>query len=191
VPLLTARSPLPHRPSRLLVAGTSGSGKTTVAARIGQALDVWHIEIDTLFHGPEWQPREQFVADVDAFTAQPTWVTEWQYGATRPLLAARADLLLWLDRPRHTVMRQVVHRTLRRRLRREVLWNGNVQPPLWRMVRDDEHIVRWAWRTHPLTAERVLDLLSARPEMPVVANATAAGRSSDRCRRAAETIRRV
>lgn len=168
MPLLTARSPLPRPPRRLLVAGTSGSGKTTSASRIGEALDVPHIEIDALFHGPGWLPREQFVADVEAFTAQPSWVTEWQYAPARPLLAERADLLVWLDLSRHTVMRQVVRRTLRRRLRREVLWNGNVEPPLWRIVADDEHIVRWAWRTYPLTTQRVLDLLATRPELPVV-----------------------
>ena len=33
-----------------------------------------------------------------------------------------------LGRP--MVLRQVTTRTLRRRLRREVLWNGNVEPPL-------------------------------------------------------------
>ena len=150
------------------MAGTAGSGKTTVAARVGEALDIGHVEIDALFHGPGWQPREQFVADVEAFSDRPTWVTEWQYGAVRPLLAQRADLIVWLDLARHTVMRQVVRRTLRRRLRREVLWNGNVEPPLWHIVADDEHIVRWAWRTHPLTTRRLLDLLSARPEIPVV-----------------------
>ena len=168
MPLLTARSPLPRRPRRLLVAGTSGAGKTTVAARAGDTLGIGHVEIDALFHGPHWQPREQFLADVEAFAAGPTWVTEWQYSVARPLLADRADLLVWLDFPRHTVMRQVVRRTLRRRLRREVLWNGNVEPPLWRVVIDDEHIVRWAWRTHPLTTRRVLDLLAARPDLPVV-----------------------
>ncbi|MGB9374609.1 MAG: hypothetical protein WCA82_10675 [Jiangellales bacterium] len=168
MPLLTARSPLLRCPRRLLVAGTSGSGETTVAAAVGEGLDIEHVEIDALFHGPRWQPREQFVADVEAFSARPSWVTEWQYSAVRPLLAERADLVVWLDLARHTVMRQVVRRTLRRRLRREVLWNGNVEPALWSIVADDEHIVRWAWRTHPLTTQRVLDLLSARPEVPVV-----------------------
>ncbi len=168
MPLLTARSPLPRRPRRVLVAGTSGAGKTTVAARVGDALGIGPVEIDVLFHGPGWRPREQFLADVETFTARPTWVTEWQYGVARPLLAERADLLVWLDLPRHTVMRQVVRRTLRRRLRREVLWNGNVEPPLWRVLVDDEHIIRWSWRTHPRTTHRVLDLLAARPELPVV-----------------------
>ena len=37
--------------------------------------------------------------EVAAFAAQPTWVTEWQYGEARLLLLRRADLQVWLDLP--------------------------------------------------------------------------------------------
>lgn len=166
--LLGAGDALPRRPQRVLVAGTSGAGKTTLAARLGQVLEVPHVEIDALFHGPGWTPRQSFAAEVEAFSAQPRWVTEWQYGAVRALLAERADLLVWLDLSRARVVRQVLARTVRRRVRRQVLWNGNVEPPLWTALTDDEHILRWAWRTHRLTGGRVADAHQQRPELPVV-----------------------
>ncbi|MGA9871522.1 MAG: hypothetical protein WBQ44_10325 [Rhodococcus sp. (in: high G+C Gram-positive bacteria)] len=111
---------LPARPGRVIVVGTSGSGKTTLASRIADILDVQHIEIDALFHGPEWTPRVSFEADVETFSSRPAWVTEWQYGSVRERLSERADLVVWLDLSHRTVMRQVIARTLRRRLRREV-----------------------------------------------------------------------
>lgn len=95
-------------------------------------------------------------------------MTEWQYGEVRALLAERADLMVWLDLPRATVMRQVVSRTLRRRLRREVLWNGNVEPPLRTFFTGDEHIVRWAWTTHHKSAQRIAGLVRERPELVIV-----------------------
>lgn len=166
--LPTVDDVLPVRPVRVLVAGTAGSGKTTLAVRVGQALELPHTEIDSLFHGPNWTPRPSFLADVDSFTRQERWVTEWQYSAVRDLLADRADLLVWLDLPRTQVMRQVILRTLRRRLRRQVLWNGNREPPLWTVLRDRDHIVRWAWRTNALCAARVAALQERRPGLPVV-----------------------
>jgi adenylate kinase family enzyme len=166
--VLTAVDDLPARPARVLVAGTSGSGKTTLAALIAAELQVPHVEIDALFHGPGWTPRPSFEADVHRFAAGSGWVTEWQYGQVRAALAARADLVIWLDLPRTTVLRQVVLRTLRRRLRRTALWNGNVEPPLWTFVTDRDHIVRWAWRTHPRTGRRVQELAEQRPELAVV-----------------------
>ena len=157
---------LPHRPARIVVAGTSGSGKTTLAARIGSLLDIEHVEIDSLFHGPNWTPRPTFERDVDEFLARPSWVTEWQY--VRDRLADRAELFLWLDLPRRTVMRQVMIRTLRRRLGRRELWNGNIEPPLHRILFDRDHIVRWAWNTYRSTTERVQQLSVRRPELTIV-----------------------
>lgn len=150
------------------MAGTSGSGKTTVAGAIAELLGIPHVEIDALYHGPNWTPRDSFELDVRELVARPAWVTEWQYSQVRPLLAERADLVVWLDLPRHTVMRQVVGRTVRRSLRREVLWNGNIEPPLWTILRDKDHVVRWAWASHRMTAARVHDLARRRPALPIV-----------------------
>ena len=168
MPLLGVDDPLPDRPRRVLVAGTSGAGKTTVAGLIGSVLRVPRVEIDGLYHGPGWVPRASFEADVHRFTAGDAWVTEWQYSAVRDHLAERADLLVWLDLPRARVMRQVVRRTLARRLGRRKLWNGNVEPPLRTIFTDPEHIVRWAWRTHDRTGVWVAEALERRPGLTVV-----------------------
>ena len=161
-------TPLPTGPRRILVAGTSGAGKTTLAAALAVRLGLPHIDIDGLFHGPDWTPRPEFVADVAAFVAGDEWVTEWQYSAVRHLVLARADLLVWLDLSRLRVMSQIVPRTVRRRLCRVELWNGNLEPPLWTIFTDRDHIVRWAWRTHPKTAARVRAVLASHDGPPVV-----------------------
>ena len=166
--MLTAHEPLYSAPRRILVAGTSGSGKTTLAGRIAAAVGAPHTEIDALYHGPNWVPRENFMRDVAAFAAQPTWVTEWQYGKARPLLLRRADLLVWLDLPRSVVMRRVVGRTAQRRLTRTALWNGNLEPPLSTFFTDRDHIVRWAWRTRHENAQRVAAAVTSREDLSVV-----------------------
>lgn len=168
MPLLDAVAPLPARPRRILVAGTSGAGKTTVARPVAALLDLPHIEIDALFHGPGWTPRDTFQSEVHRFSAGSCWVTEWQYSQVRAILAQRADLLVWLDLPRTVVMRQVIGRTVRRRLSRQVLWNGNREPPLWTILTDQEHIIRWAWNTHHKIATRVAALLEEHPDLVVV-----------------------
>ena len=168
MPILGAEDPLPYRPGRVLVAGGSGSGKSTLAARIGRILDLPYTELDSLFHGPNWVPRESFVTEAHAISARPRWVSEWQYGIVQPVFTARADLMIWLDLPRLVVMAQVVRRTVVRRLRREVLWNGNVEPPLRTILTDREHIIRWAWSVHPRTRVKVLNAGAQRPELPIV-----------------------
>jgi adenylate kinase family enzyme len=165
---LGADAVLVWRPQRVVIAGTSGSGKTMLAARVAAALGIPHIEIDSLFHGPGWTPRPEFEADVRLFTSQARWVTEWQYRQVRPLLVERAELMVWLDYSRPLVMRRVARRTLRRRLRRECLWNGNIEPPLRTIFTDRDHIVLWAWRTHSLLAASVQEVVRAHPYLPIV-----------------------
>lgn len=166
--MLSVHDPLPTRPRRVLVAGVSGSGKSTLARRIGELLDLPYTEVDALHHGAGWTKRPEFEADVDAFTSQGSWVTEWQYSIVRGLLAERADLMVWLDLPYPLVLSRVVRRTLRRRLRREVLWNGNVEPPLHTFFTDPEHVVRWSISTRNLNRQRVPALEAAHPHLVVV-----------------------
>ena len=75
-------------------------------------------------------------------------MTEWQGASARHLIAARADLLVWLDLPFFRVtLPRVLRRTVSRRLRRQELWNGNVEPPLRTFFTDPQYVVRWAITT--------------------------------------------
>lgn len=77
--MLSSADLLPFRPDRVLIAGVTGSGKTTLARRLEDRWGLRHIEIDGLFHGPDWTPRPSFLDDVRAFAGEDRWVTEWQY----------------------------------------------------------------------------------------------------------------
>lgn len=159
MPLLGPADELPHPPRRVLVAGTSGSGKSTLAGLVARTLGLSYVEMDSLFHGPQWTARPEFEDDVRRLVKGDAWATEWQYRLARPVLLAHADTLVWLDHPRHVVMRRVTVRTAVRRLRREQLWNGNVEPPLRTVFTDPEHLLRWAWKSHGRTGERVRAVL--------------------------------
>jgi adenylate kinase family enzyme len=168
VPVLGPDDPLPTVPSRVLVAGTSGAGKTTLSSAVARVTGLPHTDIDGLFHGPGWTVRPTFAQEAHALARGERWVTEWQYSAVRPLLLDRCDLLVWLDLPVTVVMSRLVRRTVSRRLRRTELWNGNRESPLWRILVDRDHIVRWGWRTRRRTSEHVHHALARRPELPVV-----------------------
>lgn len=167
--MLFPADPLPQRPRRVLVAGVSGSGKTTLAARIATATGGRHTEIDALFHGPAWTPRPEFLDDVRTFTDEAAWTTEWQYSQARPLLAHRADLLVWLDPSfLRVTLPRVLRRTLTRRRRRVELWNGNIEPAFRTFLTDPEHIVRWAISTRGAYRESVPRLEVDHPHLVIV-----------------------
>ncbi|MFN2496238.1 MAG: hypothetical protein ABR608_10080 [Pseudonocardiaceae bacterium] len=74
-------------------------GQSTLSRALSALLSVPYHELDAFYHGPRWVPRPQFTADVIALAATERWVTEWQSSAVRPILLARADLIVWLDLP--------------------------------------------------------------------------------------------
>ena len=138
---------------RVSVVGNSGSGKSRLAGRIAAILGVSHIELDAIHHLAGWEAIDpgEFLARVEALTATERWVVDGNY---RQVVVDgpvwhRADTVVWLDLPRRTVMVQVMHRTLRRIVRREELWNGNREPLRNLFAWDpNKSIIRWSWTQH-------------------------------------------
>lgn len=167
--MLAWHDPLVRRPRRIAVAGVAGAGKSTACGRIAAMIGATHTEADGLFHGPGWTRRPTFVDDVAAVTAGDSWVMEWQGEAVRHQIAERCDLLVWLDHPFWRVtFPRVVRRTVRRRIRREILWNGNVEQGLSRIVVDRTHIIRWAIDTRHTVRELIPEAIREHPDLTVV-----------------------
>ncbi|GGO22532.1 EutP/PduV family microcompartment system protein [Deinococcus humi] len=133
---------------RIIVIGTTGSGKTTLAQAVAARLGLPHGEQDSWNHLAGWQeaPLSQFRAAVETFTAQPAWVMDGNYTKARDIGWARADTLVWLDYPGQVVFWRVLSRTFRRVLGRQELWNGNRET--WRGAVQADAPLRWLFRTH-------------------------------------------
>lgn len=142
---------------RVSVVGNSGSGKTALAAGLARRIAAPHLELDAVFQQPGWQPLpvDEFRARVSEFVAGDRWVVDGNYSSVQDLVWQRADTVIWLDPPRHRVMRQIIWRTLRRAITRAELWNGNREH--WSsMFRVDptKSIIAWAWTRHRVVRQR-------------------------------------
>jgi adenylate kinase family enzyme len=138
---------------RIVVFGTSGSGKTYIAQRLADRLGIRYICNDEIIHGPNWTtpPAEQQLARFDEATAGDAWTLDGNFLSLKDpqdrLVLRRADTVVWLDLPRRTVYRQVVWRTFLRSLLRTELWHGNREN--WRMsFASRDSIILWAIRTY-------------------------------------------
>ena len=137
---------------RVSVVGNSGSGKSTLARELAAVLDVPHLELDSAFHQPSWEPLplEEFQRVSATWAAKDGWVIDGNYSSrVQPIIWARADTVIWLDLPRLSVMRQVIRRTLRRAVTRQELWNGNRESLAnFFSLAPEKSIISWAWHNH-------------------------------------------
>lgn len=145
---------------RIAIVGSPGAGKTTLARQLADRLDLTHIEIDAVFHQPDWQPLPdaELVAAIERATSTERWVTCGNYQrVSKPIIWQRADTVVWIDLPKPVIMAALAHRSLRRAWRREELWNGNRERfANFFKPRKEDNILMWAWVHYHSLRERYL-----------------------------------
>ena len=151
---------------RVVVTGTSGAGKTTLARRIAAEFGVPHVELDAINWQEDWRDLArhdpvEFLHRVMAATEGEAWVADGNYGPVRDPLWRSATHLVWLDYERPVIMARVIRRTAWRLVSRTELWSGNRER--WRHLLRPSHPIRWAWRTWAQRRREIEERL-ARPE---------------------------
>lgn len=144
---------------RILVVGSTGAGKTTLARAIAGRLGIPFHEMDALaFAGPGWQENQHLLADVSRVSSGARWVFDSiGYPPVRDLLWTRADTVVWLDYSRVVVMRRVLRRSAARTLFRRRVFGGNVETVASWFSAD--HPAWWAWSQY---ATRRADIAARR-----------------------------
>ena len=134
---------------RVVVIGTSCSGKTTFASQLADKLVIAPTELDVLNWLPDWevQPLEEFRSLVAEIVAQDLWVIDGNYSKVRDIIWPRATHLVWLNYSFWTVFSRALSRTSRRVISREELFAGN-RESLSRALFNPESIVWWVLRTY-------------------------------------------
>ena len=133
--------------ARVVVVGTSGSGKTTFAQRLALTLGTPCVELDSLYWGPGWRPRPEFEQDVLAAARESRWVIDGNYSRVRDLIWRRATAIAWLDYSFARVLSRALRRTVRRVALGESLYGGN-RETLGATLFDADAPLRLVVRTH-------------------------------------------
>jgi adenylate kinase family enzyme len=135
---------------RIVVIGSTCSGKTTLARRLAEHVGAPHVELDALHHRPNWEeaPRDEFRALVRGAMSGGSWVVDGSYHAKLgDLVLEEADFVVWLDLPMRTILPRLFRRTLHRIHNRVELWNGNRET--WGgAFLSRESLFLWVLKTH-------------------------------------------
>lgn len=150
---------------RIHIIGPAGAGKTSLAAEIAAALDVPHIELDSLFWLEHWVSldRETFRQKVSDALSPDHWVADGNYSSkVQDILWGRAQIVLWLDYPFLLVFSRLLRRTFRRAFTRELLWGKN-RESLFKAFFSPDSLILYFLRTYKKKREHYARL-SVSPE---------------------------
>lgn len=113
---------------RIACIGSTTSGKTTLATRLGALLDIPAIDLDGLSWEPGWREAhvDVFRDRIEHALAGDGWVTSGNYiGDAQDLVWARADTVVFLDMPITLLVWRVLIRSWGRR--GVLLWGTNTE----------------------------------------------------------------
>lgn len=136
---------------RIVVVGTTSSGKSTLAKRLADTLGCNFIELDALHWEPNWQeaPLEVFRERVRKAIQAPAWVVAGNYRIVRDLIWPEAQAIIWLDYSLPRIFWQLTRRTFTRWWTREHLWGTNYES-LWGHFKlwSQESLFHWLFKTY-------------------------------------------
>ena len=148
---------------RIVIVGSGGAGKSTLALQLGGALGLPVFHLDALFWQPSWVvvPRDERLRTLEQLVQSDSWIIDGNWSGTglEPRLAA-ADTIVVLDLPRRLCLWRAVRRWLR--------FRGRTRPDLGEDCpeRLDWAYVRWIWdypRLHrPALLRRIEDYQDGR-----------------------------
>ncbi len=149
---------------RVMIVGQPGSGKSTLARAVGAHTGLPVVHIDHIHWQAGWieRRREEKTRLCREAEAAEAWIFEGGHSATWATRVARADLLVWLDRPVGLRLWRVVVRCLRHL--------GQTRPDLPEgcpeTLRAMPEFLRFIWRTRHTARER-LERLAGEATCPV------------------------
>lgn len=140
---------------RVLVIGSGGSGKSTVASQLGELLNLEVDHLDKLYWRPGWVEPEndEWIKVITDLIERDSWIIDGNYSGTLGLRLQRCDTVVFLDLPRVLCLWRIVKRFL--------VYRGGTRPDVAEGCPESLNFefVSWVWnyprRSRPKVIKRL------------------------------------
>lgn len=97
---------------RVLIIGSGGAGKSTMARRLGEKTGLEVIHLDKLFWNPGWVPtaKDEWREVVRRALEKDSWIIDGNFGGTLEMRVEACDTIIFLDMPRYLCIYRILKR---------------------------------------------------------------------------------
>ena len=131
---------------KILIIGSGGAGKSTLAAELGGILGLEVTHLDAHFWSPGWvpTPRPQWIETVEKLKSRDAWIMDGHYGSTLEMRLEASDAVVFLDFPKIIC----VWRAIRRRFQNTGVSRPDMAPGCPERFLHGEFLkfLLWIWR---------------------------------------------
>lgn len=149
---------------RIMVVGSGGAGKTTLAVNLGELTGLPVIHLDRHNWKPGWvsTPDDEWTEIVRGLVAADAWIIDGNYGSTLDMRARRCDTIIFFDFNRVVALWGAV--------KRAVLQRGRSRPDMAEGCpeRLDLAFLKWIWSYNKVSRPKVLAAIEEAPKGALV-----------------------
>jgi len=145
---------------KVLVIGSGGAGKSTVARRLSELLNIQVLHLDQFYWSSGWIEMEkpEWTRTVEQLLAKDEWIMDGNYSGTLDLRVAACDTVVFLDLPRTVCLWRV--------LKRAVIYRNRSRPDMAAGCHEKLNwkFVAWIWNYPRRSRSGIVQLLEAQSD---------------------------
>jgi adenylate kinase family enzyme len=99
---------------KIVIIGSGGAGKSTLATQLGEMLNLEIIHLDKLYWQAGWvEPlKDEWKKTVEDLLKRDSWIMDGNFGGTIEMRLKACDTAIFLDFPRTVCLYRVIKRRL-------------------------------------------------------------------------------